>query len=218
MAKPRPRLGWIGIAIVATGAAIAAAGIWFFMRNHPQPGAVIDELAIDADTKLVVRAEADGPRSFIELHDAGALKWRALIPPYAGRKGAPGVAWSDIAVSVRVVRDPKHDPRAEVFQIAMRDATKLGGRRLATDHGPIKPDAPGPVTLTDHLRSYEIVAGDGWNQLVAIDLRLGTVLWTRELGPEPIEAAAVENGAIRIAQAGNKRWFNVFTGDPSTAL
>lgn len=217
MGTPRPQLGWIGIAIVALGAAIAAVGILYFVRNHPEPGVVIDEVAIDGDTKLVVRAEAGGPRSFLELHDAGKVEWRALIPPYAGRKGAPGIAWSDIAVSVRVIRDPR-EPRAEVFQLALRDATKLGGVRLANDHGPIKPDARGPVTLTDHVRSYEIVAGDGWNQLVAIDLRLGTALWKRELGPEPIEDAAVEGGAVRVAQAGTKRWFDAVTGEPSSSL
>ena len=66
----RRSLGWIGIAIVGLGAAIAALGIWFFVKNHPEPGAVIDEIAIDADTKLVVRAEDGGPRSFV-VHAAG---------------------------------------------------------------------------------------------------------------------------------------------------
>ena len=158
--------------------------------------------------KVVVRAEEGGDRSFIELHEGGALKWQALIPPYAGRVGAPGIGWSDIAVSVRVVRDGK----AEVFAFARLDATKLGGLHLAKEHGAIRHPAPGPVTLTDQVRAYELVAGDGWTQLVAIDLRLGTILWKQELGPTPVEGGGVEAGAVWIEQAGRRRWFLVFDG------
>lgn len=208
----RRSFGWIGIVIVAVGAAVAALGIWYFVSNHPKPGAVIDELAINADTKLVIRAEDGGPRSFVELRHKDALKWRALVPTYAGKKGVPAIAWNENAVSVRVIRGEKGDPRAEIFAIAMRDASKLGGIKLAETHGAIKLDAPGPITVTDHVRSYELVAGDGWNQLTGVDLKIGSVLWQQELGPTPIEAATVEGGAIVLTQGGKKRWFNVFTG------
>ncbi|MDX2089149.1 MAG: hypothetical protein SFX73_14930 [Kofleriaceae bacterium] len=208
----RRSFGWIGIVIVAVGAAVAALGIWYFVSNHPTPGAVIYELAINADTKLVIRAEEGGPRSFVELRHKDKVKWRALVPPYAGRKGVPAVAWNDNAVSVRVIRGEKGDPRAEIFAVAMRDASKLGGIKLAENHGAIKLDAPGPITVTDHVRSYELVAGEGWNQLTAVDLKIGTVLWQRELDAAPVEAARVEGGTIVVTQAGKKRWFNVFTG------
>ena len=48
-----------------------------------------------------------------------------------GRAGVPGIAWSDKVLSVRVVRDR----RAEVFALAMHDASKLGGIQLAPDTG-----------------------------------------------------------------------------------
>lgn len=210
MARRPP--GWIGIAIVALGAAISAVGIWYFIGHRPTPGPVIDELAIDEHGKIVVRAEDGGPRSFVELHQDGKLVWQALVPTYAGKQGQPGIAWSDIAVSVRVIRDPAHEPRAEVFALSRRDASKLGGVRLGVEHGPIDLAATGPLTISDHIRSYEVVSGRDWHQLVAIDLRIGQIVWQQELGAKPIEAAALENGAVVLTQGGAKRWFNVFTG------
>ena len=48
-----------------------------------------------------------------------------------GRKGAPGLAWNDVAVTVRILRGD----RAEVFALNMQNGTKLGGFRLAPNHG-----------------------------------------------------------------------------------
>ena len=151
------RLGWLGPAIVVVGAAVAAVGIWFMMGAKPQPGAVIDELSIDGGAKLVIRHEEGGQRSFVELHQGGEMRWRALVPPYAGRSGMPAVAWNDGVISVRVIRDGK----AEIFALARRDASKVGGLHLAPDKVTLR-DAPGPVTVHDGKRSYELVAGDGW--------------------------------------------------------
>lgn len=202
------RLGWLGPAVVAVGIAAAAVGVWFMVRNKPTPGEVIDTLPLDARAKLVVRAEQGGERSFVELHVDDTLRWRALVPRYAGRPGAPGIAWTEGAVSVRVVRDGK----PEIFAVSMRDASKVGGIHLSPDRGALRADARGPVTLTDHLRSYEVIAGEGWNQLVAIDLRLGKVLWSRELGPAPIDAGGVDGGLVWLEQAGKRRFFDVFIG------
>jgi hypothetical protein len=217
--KTRSRLGWLGPAIVAVGAAIAAVGVWYMVRARPVAGAVIDAIAIDGTRKLVVRAEERpkqrperGERAFVELREGEHVVWQALVPQYGGRRGAPGIAWSEHAVSVRVVRDG----HAEIFGLAMRDASKLGGMRLAPDRGPIVDpgvETSGPVTLTDHVRSYEVVAGAGWNQLVAIDLGSGHALWVRELGPIQVKAGGVGAGGVWIDQGAGPHWFVASTGN-----
>ena len=204
----RIRFGWLGPLIVAVGTAIAGFGLWIMMKNRPTAGVVLDEIMLDAKAKVLVRAEASGDRSFVELYVDGDLKWQALTPPYGGRAGVPGIAWSDKVLSVRVVRDH----RAEVFALAMHDASKIGGIHLAPDKGPIKKDAPGPITLTDHVRSYELVSGEGWNRVVAIGLDLGKILWKQDLAPAPLESAGIEAGFLWVQQGGAKRWFNVLSG------
>ena len=216
MQRSRRRLGWLGPAIVAVGAAVAALGVWYMVSVRPSAGAVIDTIRIDDRHTLVVRAEATSDRAFVELRDGQAVTWQALVPRYAGRPGAPGIAWSPTAVSVRVIRDG----HAELFALTMQNASKLGGMRLAPDHGPVELQTTGPVTLTDHVRSYEIVAGPGWHQLVAIDLKSGKALWARELGAAPVRDGGVTADLVWLDQGGPPRLFRVLTGvdaEPSAA-
>ena len=210
------RLGWLGPAIVAVGAAVAAAGVGYMVPGRPVAGRVSAPIAVDAEHELVVRAEdgGNGDRAFVELRDGGRVAWQAIVPRYAGRPGAPGIAWSPTAVSVRVIRDH----RAELFALAMHDASKLGGMRLAPQHGEVIEDAPGPVTLTDHLRTFELVAGADWHQVVAIDLTSGKALWSSELGAAPVTAGGVTGAVIWVDQgAAGKRCFDVRTGAAAAA-
>jgi outer membrane protein assembly factor BamB len=208
----QPRLGWLGPAIVLIGAVIAAAGVGFMVYVRPAPGEVIDTFAIDDHRALVVRKEAEGERSFIELRDRDRVMWQALVPRYAGRAGNPGIAWTPTTVSVRVVRDG----RAELFAFALHDASKLGGLHLAREHGPIAEDLAGPITLTDHARSFELVSGPDWHQLVAVDLSTGRALWSRELGGAKVRAAGVGSGAVWVDQGSNSRQcFGILTGAES---
>lgn len=199
----RRRLGWLGPVIVLVGAAVAALGVWYMVTARPKPGAVIDTIAIGDDRALVVRAEADSERNFIELREGKRTLWQALVPPYAGRPGAPGLAWNDVAVSVRVIRNG----RPEVFAIAMTNGSKLGGFRLAPGKTAVRKATAGPVTLTDHERSYEIVSGDGWNELVAIDLGTGQARWRQDLGPGLIEAGGIDGNLVWLRQRGQRREF-----------
>ena len=208
MAVRKTRLGWLGPVIVLVGIFAAGAGVWLMVVNKPKPGDVIETVTVDATTTIVVRAEKGGDRAFVELRNGDDVVWQALVPPYAGRPGKTGIAWSDIAVSVRVVRDNK----AEVFALARRDASKLGGIHLGFDKGPVLANPPGPLTLTDHLRSYELIAGSGWTQMTAIDLHNGSKLWTVELGATPVTAGEVQGGLIKLVQGGTPRYFKVFTG------
>jgi hypothetical protein len=206
--RRRRNLGWIGIAIVIVGAAVAALGIVYYLHARPKPGEVIDRFAIDAGHEIVVRAEDGGPRSFLELRHGDEVMWQALIPHYAGAKGRPAIAWSQWSVTARVEREG----RAEVFALSMHDGTKLGGFRLAPEHEPVRMHPEGPITLTDHARSYELVGGADWHEIVAVDLRTGHALWKVSLGATPIDSGSVEGGVIRLGQGGSVRTLSVFTG------
>jgi hypothetical protein len=204
----RRRLGWLGPIIVLVGAIVAGLASWYTATARPKAGAVIDRIAID-NGEIVIRAEQGGKRSFVELHEKGALKWQALIPTYAGAPGRRAVAWNDRAITVRV--DREHG-RAEVFAFARATSSKLGALRLAQTHEPIRIHAEGPITLTDHVRSYELVGGSDWHELIAIDLESGEGVWRAVLGKEPITAGGVEHGQVWIEQAGKRRSFNPATG------
>jgi len=216
-AMARARLGWLGPAIVLVGAAIAALGGWYVVHARPAAGAAIDTIAIDGRQSLVVRGESGGDRAFVELRDGDQVKWQALVPHYAGRPGHPGIAWNQTAVSVRVIRDG----HAELFALAMHDASKLGGMRLAPQHGKIVDDPASPVTITDNIRSYEVVSGPDWHQLVAIDLTSGKAQWYRELGAAPVRAAGVDHRGVWTDQGpapgAGRRSFAPLTGEEAPA-
>lgn len=210
----RSRLGWLGPILVGIGLAVGAWGAWFMVRARPVAGAEIDRIAIDDRHALVVRAEAGGDRAFLELRANDDLQWQALIPHYAGTTGRPGIAWGPTAVTVRVERSG----RAEVFALSMRDSTKLGGFRLAPEREPITTQPTGPITLTDHVRSYEIVGGADWHELVGVDLRSGNALWKTVLGKSPITDGGVTGADLWLVQDGQRRHFNVFTGREDKSL
>ncbi len=204
----RVRLGYLGPAIVLLGAAFAAIAIWFMQSQRPVPGDVIDTFTIDPARSIIVRKEATSDRSFIELRERGELKWRALIPHYAGERGRPAVAWGERSVTVRVSRHG----RAEVFAFALDGAQKLGTLKLAPEHSPIETHGTGPITLTDHVRSYEIVAGETWQQLIAIDLSRGEGVWKVDLDPAPVKDAVLERNKLWLTQGTKRVGIDVMTG------
>lgn len=209
------RMRWLGPTILAIGLAGGGAGIWYVVHARPHAGDVIDTFQVDPDSQLVVRAEAGGDRSFLELDRKGSQVWQALIPHYAGEKGRPAIAWNDIAITVRVERSGK----AEVFALGMKDAAKLGGFRLEEAHEPIATQKKGPITVTDHIRSYEIVGGDNkWHALVAVELRTGKALWRADLGHWDVQDAGVQMPYVWVIQAGQKRYYNALNGNEDRSL
>ena len=196
------------------GAAVAGVGAWYAIHARPHAGAVIDTLDLGSDHALVVRAEDGGERAFLELRDHDTVQWQALIPHYAGSTGRSGVAWGPTAVTVRVERGG----RAEVFALSMHDSTKLGGFRLAPEREPITTQPTGPITLTDHVRSYEVVGGADWHEVVGVDLRSGNALWKTVLGKSPITDGGVTGANVWLVQDGQKRFFNVFSGHEDKSL
>ncbi|HEY6038831.1 MAG TPA: hypothetical protein VIV58_31330 [Kofleriaceae bacterium] len=205
---------WLGPTILAVGLAVGGAGVWYMVHARPHAGAVIDTFEVGPNAQLVLRAEEGGDRSFLELDRNGSTVWQALIPHYAGEKGRPAIAWNDTAVTVRVERSGK----AEVFALGMADAVKLGGFRLAPEREPITTQKKGPITVTDHIRSYELVGGDKWHELVAVELRTGKALWKADLGHWEVQDAGVQMPYVWVIQAGQKRWYNVLNGNEDRSL
>lgn len=201
---------WLGIAIVAVGVAVAALGTWYVMHARPKVGALIDTIPADRGQRVLVHAEADGPNSFVTLMEGDREVWDAYVPTYGGRAGAPGIAVGKTCVSIRIVRDGK----AEIFALARNDAQKLGGMGLGHGHGPIDADAKGPITLTDHERSYEVVSGPDWHQLVAFDLTSGKPLWSVELGDAPVTDGGIEDHRVWVSQGQNRHSFEGLSGKP----
>lgn len=199
---------YLGIIVVATGAVIAAGMIWFMIHVRPKPGAVIDRITIAPNTEIVIRAEQSSDRDFIELHENGKLAWQALIPHYAGSPGRPAIAYGPTAITVRVARDG----HAEVFAFSTQSAEKIGGYRIAAEHEPIATHPDGPITLTDHVRAYELAAGPGWHQIAAIDLGTGKGQWKRELGPQTITDGGVDASGVWLVQGGKRRLLDAATG------
>jgi hypothetical protein len=212
--KKKRSFGWIGIALVAVGVVVAVIGAWYVVHARPKTGAVIDEIQIDPSSKFVISGEDGGNRSFLELNRNGETVWQALIPHYAGEKGRPGIAWNDKAVTVRVDRGD----HAEVFALSMESAAKLGGFKLAPDHEPTLTQKTGPITITDHTRSYEIIGTDKWHELVAVELRTGKALWAAQLGHWDVTDAGVETPYVWVIQAKQKRWYNMLNGNENRSL
>jgi hypothetical protein len=204
----KKKLGWLGPAIVIGGLVVGAAGVWYMVYAKPSPGDVIDEIPVEGTTKLVVRAEKGGDRSFLELDDGDDVRWRALVPHYAGDAKRRGVAWGRDVVTIRVERAG----REEVWVFGAKDAAKLAELHLAVEHEPIPAQTTGTLTLTDHIRSYEFVTGKDFHQVVGIDLS-GKALWKVELGPEAITLAELVGGQLTIDQVGGyHRFLNVLNG------
>jgi len=202
---------WLAPGVVITGVVIAGAGIWYWRHAQPVMGAEIDRIDCGGAT-IIVSAEKSSDRSFVELHDPNdRVVWQALIPHYAGSKGRPAIACGATAATVRVERSG----RAEVFGFFSQQGDKIGAFRLAPEHEPITTQ-PGPITMTDHLRSYEFVGGADWHQVIAVDLNTGKGVWKTDLGPEPVTGASLAAGRLRVQQAGHERVIELASGRDET--
>ncbi len=210
------RLGLLGPIVVLVGAAAAALGVWFMTRARSEATAYLDVFALDGETALVVRAERSSNRNFVELrHRDGTVAWQAMIPTYAGRPGAPGLAASREAASVRVVRNSG----AEVFGLSMTNASKLGAFKLAADR-PREASGhtlPAAVTLTDLRSSFELVGQEkspAWAAIAAINLGNGKMRWDVELGAAQVTSAGVAGEVVWVQQGGKIRGFRTADGAP----
>jgi hypothetical protein len=206
------RVRWLGPAIVIGGLAIGGIAVWYWRHAQPVAGDLVHAGRCrnpGGDSGFVaIRSERDGDRSFVEMHARGSdgvdrVIWQALIPHYAGSRDRTAFACGKAALTVRVERGG----RAEVFGFELGSGEKIGGYRLASEHEPIRVEPTGPITLSDGERSYEIVGGPGWHQLIAVDLATGRGLWKVDLGADPVDDGRVENGQVSIRQGVRQRSF-----------
>jgi hypothetical protein len=210
--------GTIGPILVAVGVAAGiTAGVWM-SQARPRAGALIDLVAIDGEWAIAVRQEQGGPRSFVELVSSSRGKqWGAYLPPYAGTASAPGVAISELAISVRVNRDG----RAQAWMLSSASASKLGSVTLSGERPAVKSgySLPGLTTLYRDGRSFEIIGELGehpWAELIALDLNVGRILWRTPLPSSQLVGGQIHGDVVAIQLPDRSLTFDAATGRPAT--
>ena len=188
VAAPRRASGrWLAPLLLAAGVAIGGFGVWFMLHARPTPGAYYEVFAMDDRRAVALRHEEGTERSFAELLEIGrGVRWQALIPPYAGRPTAPGIAASPTAVTVRVRREGKD----WVWALSTDDNDKLGEVELIL--GPTRAGAhpPAVVTVSDATQSFEFAGDESHSTSVtAIRLADGHPQWRSDVGQGDVAAA-----------------------------
>jgi hypothetical protein len=216
-ARRKPRLGWLGPALLAVGIAAGSVGAYVLATSRPTPGAVVDVIAIDAEFAILIRGEhGGGTRNFLQLvHVRRGTEWTAMIPRYAGAPGRPAVGWAANAISVRIERAGG----PELWSFSTIDASKLGQPSL-TEYALGTPvhGASKVTTATDGTRSFEVIDGAEGTRLVAFDLSRGAHLWTRDLDRRPIQAIEVHAGGMKVTTPdGETAWIDARTGADAAA-
>ena len=80
----RGRSGTIIVALVmALGLGVGGVGAWWVVHARPRPGDFIDVLATN-EGAIVVRHEQSSDHAFLEVYDGSRLRWRGMVPRYAG--------------------------------------------------------------------------------------------------------------------------------------
>jgi hypothetical protein len=190
---------WLAPLLLGLGVAIGSLGVWYAVHARPTAGDYYEVFALDARTAVALRREVGSDRSFVELVELGrGVRWQALIPPYAGRPDAPGIAASQVAITVRVRRDGKD----ELWALSTEDADKLGQVELRSGDARAGARAPGVVTVADHVQSFELV-GDATHAtaVTAILLAEGRAQWRVDLGADGVANAWLDGRALWIRTA-----------------
>lgn len=167
--------------LMAVSLIVGVAGIVWMRTQAPVVADVIDEYRA-AQGLLRVRRVADSSNHMLEFRDTtDHVRWQALIPTYAGRPGASGLAMSDTAATVRVVRSG----HAELWSFRMRSVPggAAGSKLGALDLTQARPASPtsytvAPVTFaqgaaTDGYLTYEVLGDDTFTEVVVMDLTQG---------------------------------------------
>ena len=187
---------WLAPSLLALGIAVGAVGVWFMLHARPHAGAYYEVFAIDDRLAVALRHEDGSERSFVELVERGrGVRWQALIPPYAGRTDAPGIAASPTAITVRVHRNGKD----ELWALSTEDADKLGQVGLIPGDPRAGAKPPGVITVSDVKQSFELVGDDAHQTAVtAIELADGRAQWRVDLGAIDVKDAWLDARALWI--------------------
>ncbi len=184
----RVRSGTVVVGVVlAISLTLGSLGAWWVVHARPRPGEFIDVLATADGAAVVVRRERSSDRSFVEVYDGERLRWRGMIPHYAGRPGAIAVAASPRSITVRVVRG------GHPYLFAFDAAT--GAKIDSFDLVPGAPPDPDAYTLgslatvSDGHRGAELLAAPGGGiEVIGVDLDQRRLAWKRSLPGRPLDA------------------------------
>lgn len=196
------RSGRLVVAIALTLAfGLGSLGAWWLIRSRPTPGAFVDAVATADGGAVLIRRERDD-RFFLEVHGPDRMRWRALIPRYAGAVGTPAIAATPRVVTARVARDG----HPFVFAFDTVHGAKIASFDLVDD-GPGDPaayTAPGRATVFGGGWSVEVLARpDGGARLLGMQLDAHRLAWKVELAAWP--DAVWLDGAQVVARTGEAR-------------
>lgn len=212
------RSGKLVVAVVLTlGVGLGALGSWWLVRSRPVPGDFIDAIALPDGGAVVIRHERGSRRSFVEVHDRTRMRWRALVPTYAGAVGTAAVAATPRVVTVRVTRDG----HPLVFAFDTVHGSKVDSFDLA-DGEP--PDGhaytlPGLATVALGAWSIEVVARPGGGaRLYALALDEHRLAWKVDVAGAPTRVWFGSGGQVRAQVDGAELAWDLGTGAPQAPL
>jgi outer membrane protein assembly factor BamB len=211
----RGRSGTIVVAIVMSlGLTLGGIGAWWVVHARPRPGEFIDALATP-DGAVVVRKERSSDRAFLEVYDGTHLRWRGMVPRYAGHPGVIAVAASPRSITVRVVRGGH--PFVFAFDAATGAKLDLFDLTPGTSPDPSGHTMPTVATVGDGHHSVELVtAAGGGSEIFGLDLEQRRLMWRRPLADRP-EGAAWVGDLIVLRYGGGGRARALRRGDGSDA-
>lgn len=177
----RGRSGTVIVAVVmGLGLVLGVIGAWWVVHARPHPGDFIDVLAVP-EGAIVVRKEKASEHSFLEVYDGSHLRWRGMIPHYAGHVGVPAIGASHRSITVRVVR--RNHPYVFAFDAAT--GAKIDSFDL-TPEAPPDPNAytlPTVATVSARGLGAEILATPGGKDTLVIGVALDErrLAWKRTI-------------------------------------
>ena len=198
----RGRSGTIIVALVmALGLGVGGVGAWWVVHARPRPGDFIDVLATN-EGAIVVRHEQSSDHAFLEVYDGSRLRWRGMVPRYAGHPGAIAVAASRRSITVRVVRGG----HPHVFAFDADSGAKIDSFDLTPGAPPDK-DAytlPTVATVNDGALGAEILAAPGGGtEVIGVALDDRRLAWKKTLPGTATDAWIT--GDTLVVQAGVSR-------------
>jgi hypothetical protein len=205
--------GRLVVAVVLTiGVGVGALGSWWLVRSRPVPGDFIDAVATPDGGAVVIRHERGSKNDFVDVYGPDRLRWRALIPRYAGAVGTPAVAATSKVVTVRVVRDG----HPNVFAFDIEHGSKLASFDLAEGEpaDPAVYTKPGLATVMAGAWSVEVLARpDGSARLYAMALDEHRVAWKADLAKAPSAVWIGQGGQVRAQVDQIVYAWNLLTGE-----
>ncbi|MBP8807264.1 MAG: hypothetical protein KBG48_30555 [Kofleriaceae bacterium] len=193
------RSGRLVVAIaLALAFGLGGLGSWWLVRSRPTPGAFVDAIATPDGGAVLLRRER-GDRYFLEVHGPDRLRWRALVPRYAGAVGTPAIAATTSVVTVRIVRDG----RPQLFAFDTARGSKLASFELLEDAVSDRAGytAAGRSTTFAGGWSAEVLARpDGTARLIAVELDAQRLAWKVEVAAWP-DAVWLADGQL-VARTG----------------